>query len=66
MRNGQAALVDPKEDANKQKRIDLRSKFTVLIDAEQTRPKRSLSITEKQTILDGMLIDKAFIDSTGW
>jgi hypothetical protein len=65
LRNGQGNLVDPKEDANKQQLIDLRSKFKVLIDDEQTRLKRTLSIPEKQKILDGMMIDKAFVDSWG-
>ena len=64
-RNGLTSFTGAKDDsAEKQQLIEFKSKFKVLIDAEQTRLKRSLSMTEKQTILDGMLIDKAFIDNS--
>lgn len=65
-RNGLTALTNAKDRSpEKQQEIEFRNKFKVLIDAEQTRLKRSLSMTEKQAILDGMLIDKAFVDSWG-
>lgn len=65
LKNGQTSLVNPKDDESKRQLIELRSKFKVLIDAEQTRLKRGLSMTEKQAVLDGMMIDKAFVDSWG-
>lgn len=65
-RNGLTSLTGAKEGtAEKEQEIEFRSKFKVLIDAEQTRLKRSLSMPEKQAILDGMLIDKAFVDRWG-
>lgn len=57
-------LVDPKNPTAKQEAINLRNKFKVLIDVEQTVKKRELTRDEKQKLLDQIVLDK--VNLPGW
>lgn len=57
-------LVDPKNPNSKQEAINLRNKFKVLIDVEQTTKKRELTRDEKQKLLDQIVLDKVALP--GW
>lgn len=65
IRNGMTSMIEPKSDAEKQSVIIFHDKYKVLIDAEQRRLKKELSMTEKQAILDGIFLDKAYVDGAG-
>ena len=54
-------LVDPKVPKNKEEAINLRNKFRVLIDVEQTNKKRELTRDEKQRLLDSIVLDRVTV-----
>lgn len=62
---GQSALLNSSSDSDKDKLIGLRDKFSALIDDEQKKRGKELSRTEKQNIIDGMMMDQAYIDRWG-
>lgn len=61
---GQSALLNSKDDADKETLISMRDKFKALIDDEQNRRGKKLTRTEKQALLDNMLIEKAYRDNS--
>jgi hypothetical protein len=66
IKNGMQGLIQPgpNDVKFKEQQVSLRNEFKVRIDAEQTRTGKTLSRDEKQKILDGIFIDKAFTDDS--
>ena len=62
--NKMPELVDPKVPKYKEEAINLRNKFKILIDVEQTNKKRELTRDEKQKLLDSIVMDRVSVP--GW
>ncbi|UOF81048.1 lysozyme [Caudoviricetes sp.] len=65
LRNNMTDLVDPTKDADKFAVIRLRDMFQRQIDEMQVVKKGKLSLTEKQKLLDGILLNQVMVEEWG-
>jgi hypothetical protein len=66
VRNGFNNLVRPENDRQREDVIRLRDTFQRQIDQEQTARGRTLNLTEKQQILDNILMDRVMVEDAGF
>jgi len=66
VRNGFNDLVRPDNDKKREDVIRLRDMFQRQIDQEQSARGRTLNLTEKQQILDNILMDRVMIEDGGF
>jgi hypothetical protein len=66
VRNGFNDLVRPENDTQREDVIRLRDTFQRQIDQEQTARGRTLNLTEKQQILDNILMDRVMVEDAGF